>query len=64
MGSFDSLTLLLLLVLLAVLYALFEYVVAGKHDSREPPLIPQSIPYVGHLLGLIQIGSRYYAKVR
>ena len=34
------------------------------HDAKEPPLIPQSIPYVGHLLGILRDGSRYYTKMR
>lgn len=37
---------------------------ATKHDPREPPLIPQPVFWIGHLLGLIRKGSRYYANVR
>jgi hypothetical protein len=33
-----------------------------KHDAREPPLVPQRIPYFGHLIGLISRGTNYYAE--
>lgn len=35
-----------------------------SHNVKEPPLIPQSVPYVGHLLGMLRDGSRYYTKIR
>lgn len=35
-----------------------------SHDAKEPPLIPQTFPYVGHLFGMLQHGSRYYTQIR
>ncbi len=35
-----------------------------QHDPREPPVIPQGIPYVGHLIGIFRHGLRYYQVIR
>lgn len=56
-----------LLVLLGVLT--FSYLAARKmfgssHDPREPPLAPQSIPVVGHLIGLSRSKFNYYVDLR
>lgn len=43
------------------------YIVARKmfgHDPREPPLAPQSIPILGHLLGLSRSKFNYYVELR
>lgn len=43
------------------------YFVASKmfgHDPREPPLAPQSIPIVGHMIGLSQSKFNYYVDLR
>lgn len=34
-----------------------------KYDSREPPVIPQKIPYVGHLLSLLVYGHNYLERI-
>jgi hypothetical protein len=34
-----------------------------KIDPREPPVIPPTIPYVGHLLGMLIYGSRYFKSL-
>lgn len=34
------------------------------HDSREPPLAPQSIPIIGHILGLSRSKFNYYVDLR
>ncbi|KAI0197471.1 cytochrome P450 [Astrocystis sublimbata] len=43
------------------------YVFARKllfgHDSREPPLAPQSIPLIGHMIGLSQRKFNYYVDL-
>ncbi|KAI1382665.1 cytochrome P450 [Hypoxylon trugodes] len=33
------------------------------HDPREPPLAPQSIPIVGHIVGLSQSKFNYYVEL-
>ena len=35
-----------------------------KHASNEPPIITSSIPYIGHILGLLKYGTRYYQRIR
>ena len=35
----------------------------GNHDPREPPLAKQSVPVVGHILGLIYHGNSYLEKL-
>lgn len=34
------------------------------HDPREPPLAPQSIPIVGHMIGLSRSSFNYYVDLR
>ena len=56
-------TLLGLLVLsLAVYFGNQRY--KPKYDAKEPPLIPQTLPYIGHLIGLWIEGFGYYKKLR
>jgi hypothetical protein len=33
------------------------------HDSREPPLAPQSIPFIGHIIGLSKSNFNYYVGI-
>lgn len=43
------------------------YFVASKifgHDPREPPLAPQSIPILGHMIGLSRSKFNYYVDLR
>lgn len=35
-----------------------------EHDPREPSVIPQKVPYVGHLIGMIQHGMKYIEATR
>lgn len=46
---------------LAVSYliGLFLYHILSKIDPREPPAIPQSLPLVGHIIGLLLDGHIY-----
>lgn len=37
--------------------------VRAVRDSREPPTITPTIPYVGHLLGMLFYGSRYIKQL-
>ena len=34
------------------------------HDAREPPLAPQSIPIIGHMIGLSRSSFNYYVDLR
>lgn len=35
-----------------------------SHDPREPPLAPQSIPIIGHIVGLSRSKFNYYVDLR
>ncbi len=35
-----------------------------KHDPQEPVLIPQAIPYIGHVLGIFKRGFGYYKVIQ
>ncbi len=37
---------------------------APKHHVNEPPLVPQRIPYIGHVLGLFIHGMKYFEFTR
>jgi len=32
----------------------------NRHDPREPPNVNTAIPIIGHLLGMMKHGHRYY----
>ena len=51
-------------VLALAIRLIWVYLMSDTHDPREPPLIPSPIPYVGHLLELLKIGSFYYTALR
>ena len=52
-------------LLLAVIVSVsFVYLFSPKYDPREPPVISSSIPYVGHILGLLRYGQRYFEILR
>ena len=55
---------LVLLAMATGLYFVLEYFMGIRLDSKEPPLVSSTIPYVGHVIGLIRTGTRYYAKMR
>jgi hypothetical protein len=35
-----------------------------KQASNEPPVVKSLIPYIGHIVGLIRHGTRYYQNLR
>lgn len=37
---------------------------ASKQDPREPPLVPASVPYVGHVIGMMRSKFNYYVQLR
>lgn len=45
-------------------YYLLARFLKVKHDPREPPILPQTIPVVGHVIGMIQKKGRYYVQLR
>ena len=59
-------TTILILTLTAVagVWYLLDYLYAPKPLPNEPPSVSPSIPYIGHILGLLQHGTRYYETIR
>ena len=55
---------LMVLVIGLNCWILLEKFLSLSHDAKEPPIIPQTLPYVGHLLGTLRHGSRYYTQIR
>ena len=55
----------LLLAALVLLLSLFGLsLLQPSYDSLEPPVIPQKIPFLGHIFGLIRHGARYFDRIR
>ena len=53
-----------ILLLVVIVSVSFVYLFSPKYDPREPPVISSSIPYVGHILGLLRYGQRYFEILR
>ena len=47
-----------------LLWLVLDHLYAPKHLPGEPPVVSSSIPYIGHILGLLRHGTRYYQKTR
>ena len=60
----SSITVLLLLSIIGIALLLLERLLIRKHGLSEPPLCPQRIPYVGHMLGLFTHGTPYFKMTR
>lgn len=54
-----SLLLLLVTAVAAAWFAL-DHCCAPRLSPKEPPLLPHPVPYIGHILGLLRHGTRYY----
>lgn len=61
----DVTALMLLLLFLTIASLLLcERLINAKHQAREPPLVRQRIPYVGHVAGLFLHGMKYFEFMR
>lgn len=38
--------------------------VLTMHEPREPPVVPASLPYVGHVIGIMWNKFNYYVQLR
>ena len=36
----------------------------STQDAREPPMIPHTFPYIGHLIGLLRYGLKLFDMIR
>ena len=50
-------------IFLALIYAFSRYR-ESQHDPKEPPFLPQKIPFIGHIIRMIQQKTRYYVHLR
>ena len=64
MGESVNFTYLIILVAVCTLWFLLDYFYAPKHVPNEPPVVTQTIPYVGHIIGLLRHGLKYYEMTR
>ena len=53
-----------ILLLVVVVYVSLVYLFGPKYDPREPPVIASLVPFVGHILGLLRYGQRYFEILR
>jgi hypothetical protein len=51
---------LVVLVLIFVVLFIRQRVIHVNYDSREPPVIPHCIPYIGHVIGIFRYGAKYF----
>lgn len=42
------------------LWVLAKLALPKKYDLREPPVVPSSVPYVGHIFGILRYGASYF----
>ena len=54
----------LLVLLISALWLALHFLCTPIHDPREPPLVTSRIPFIGHILGLLRYGTRYYQMTR
>ncbi|KAI1264517.1 cytochrome P450 [Xylariaceae sp. FL1019] len=47
----------------AVAVIFFTLKMLGGHDQREPPLAPQSLPLIGHMVGMSRSKFNYYVEL-
>ena len=52
------------LLLVVIVSVSLVYLFSPKYDPREPPVISSSVPYVGHIIGLLRYGQRYFEILR
>ncbi|KAJ9639925.1 hypothetical protein H2199_006158 [Coniosporium tulheliwenetii] len=54
---------ILLLAVVVVVILVSRRFMQYRHDPREPPVVPARIPYVGHIIGLIRYGGKYFQMI-
>ena len=58
-----ALSTLIILALVVVAYTSIHYFLGVEFDEREPPVLNSTIPYIGHILGLIRHGQYYLERL-
>ena len=62
--SLNTPLLLVLAILSATTWYALDYFYVPKQLPNEPPLVGHHIPYIGHIIGLLRHGTRYYQIIR
>jgi hypothetical protein len=62
MATSPTSTLVIAALILVLIVA--KYFGTGRVDSQEPPLAPTSIPFIGHLIGIIRHQNQYFDILR
>ena len=62
--SLNTSVLLVLAIASATTWYALDYFYVPKQLPNEPPLVGHYIPYIGHIIGLLQHGTRYYEIIR
>jgi len=52
------------LIVFLIGYVTLQYFATKKVDPREPLVVASTLPYLGHILGILQNGSKYYKMIR
>ena len=64
MASTTTMILIGIFISVAVGYFTFVCLLDPQYDPREPPVLSHYIPYVGHIIGMIQHGQGYFDMLR
>lgn len=59
-----SLAALLIILVVSLGAVILLKMVSSPQNPREPPLISASIPYIGHVVGLMRSKFNYYVQLR
>jgi hypothetical protein len=52
------------LVLTVAIGAIVSFAFRTKVDPREPPAVYSTIPFIGHIIGMLREGPLYIARIR
>ena len=59
----SSTTMWLVLVAITLLFLLYRMLHLPVYPN-EPPYIPSTIPFIGHLLGFLRHNMAYYTRIK
>ena len=54
----------LLFLMISAIWLAVHLLYTPVHDPQEPPLVTSRVPFIGHILGLLRYGTRYYQMTR
>ena len=64
MSNSSMTTLLLPLAIFAGVHVVVDGAIATMQDPQESPSVPASIPYLGHIIGIIRSKFSFYVQLR